>query len=479
MWKGQPAKAPIEPLETRKTSQSFSRSWSLLASESNVKDDAPRALVGFFLFVLVNAALFVRPSEIIPDLEAVPIYNILISTCLLVSFPAVRNELTRSSLVDTPISVCVLGLQAAVMLSHLSHFNLSYTRAAAVDFSKTLLYYLLIVALLDSPVRLRRFMTCLAGLIGLIAVISLLHYHGIMTIAAMKVVERGEINSATGEAYNVFQLYGTGIFSDPNDLSLILTMGIGLSLYKLGDRESSVRGLWLVPLVIFAYTLFLTKSRGGFLAMLGCIMATCLGRFGWKKTIPAAAVILPVMFVLFAGRQTDLSATSGTGQSRTQLWAMSLAVLRQRPLFGIGSGMLADAIGQEAHNSYLHCYADLGFFGGTLFVGMYACSLWGLLRLGPFQQQIRDPELRRLRPYLLGIVAGYTVGIITLSRAYINPTYLIPGLVAVYLRLVSADSPWPLPLPRFDAQFVRRLLAFSVVLLAVAYIYVRLFARFG
>jgi putative inorganic carbon (hco3(-)) transporter len=435
--------------------------------------------VGFFLFILVNAALFIRPSEIIPDLETVPIYNILITSCLLVSFAAVTSRLTARSLVDNPISLFAISMLAAVMLSHLSHFQLSYARDAGIDFSKIILYYLLVVALLDSPARLNRFLVCLAGMIGVIAVISLLHYHGIMTIAAMNVMERAEINSATGESYSVLQLYGTGIFSDPNDLCLILTMGIGLSLYMLGDRRSGARWLWVVPIVIFAYTLYLTKSRGGFLAMLACLMTTFLARFGWKKTIPVAAVILPVMFVLFAGRQTDLSATSGTGQSRIQLWALSLGVFRQQPLFGLGSGLLAGEIGQEAHNSYLHCFADLGFFGGTLFIGMYGCAFWGLLRLGRFQERIRDPELGRLRPYLLGLVAGYGIGIMTLSRVYISPTYLVPGLVAAYLRLVVADSPLSVPLPRFDARLASRLVAVSVAVVAFFYVYVRTFARFG
>ena len=60
--------------------------------------------MGFLLFVLVNAALFIRPSEIVPALEAIPIYNILISSCLLVSLPVVQKELTGRSLVETPIT---------------------------------------------------------------------------------------------------------------------------------------------------------------------------------------------------------------------------------------------------------------------------------------------------------------------------------------------------------------------------------------
>jgi hypothetical protein len=435
--------------------------------------------MGFYLFVLVNAALFIRPSEIVPGLEAIPIYNILISSCLLVSFPAVRRELTRRRLVTTPISVCVVGMLAAVMLSHLSHYNLSYTRDVGLDFIKVVLYYLLLVAVLNSPARLRRFLVYLAGMIGGVAVLSLLHYHGIVTIPSMKVVERTEASTATGELYTVHQLYGTGIFADPNDLSLILTIGMGLCLCQLEALRSARRWLWVVPLVVFAYTIFLTKSRGGFLAMLGCLLATSWARFGWKRTVALAAVLLPLVFVLFAGRQTDLSTTRGTGQQRVQLWAMSFAICRRMPLFGLGAGLLPDEIRHDAHGSFVQAYAELGIFGGTIFLGMFACAYSGLLRLGAHQRQIRDPRLRRMRPYLFGIVAGYAVGMFSLSRNYVNPTYLIPGLVAAYLRLAASNSTAPLPLPRCDRRLVVRLIATSAAALGFLYIYVRLFARFG
>lgn len=435
--------------------------------------------MGFFLLVLVNAVLFVRPSELIPDLAAVPIYNILITCCLLTSIPALQRELSARSLAATPINLCVVGLQAAVALSHLAHFNLTYTKDISLDFLKVLLYYLLVVALLDTPERLRRFLTWLGVLIGMVALLSMLHYHGVIKIELMQVAERSEVDSTTGQVYKVLQLYGTGIFSDPNDLCAILMTGIGISLYKVDDRRSAIRWVWAVPLLGFAYTLFLTKSRGGFLAMLGCLMAAFMARFGWKRAIPVAGVVLPLMFVLFAGRQTDLSATTGTGQSRVQLWAMSLGQFRQSPFFGIGAHLLPDAIGAESHNSFVHCYAELGFFGGTLFLGMFLCALVGLIRLGRCQEEIGDPDLRRMRPYLVGIVAGYVTSIMSLSRPYINPTYLVPALVAAYFRLVAADASSPLPLPRVDARSVRRLVLASAGFVVLMSIYVRLFGRFG
>jgi hypothetical protein len=67
----------------------------------------------------------------------------------------------------------------------------------------------------------------------------------------------------------------------------------------------------------------------------------------------------------------------------------------------------------------------------------------------------------------------------TLSRAYVVPTYLIPGLVAAYLRLVAADPSFPVPPPRLDARLVRNLFATGAAVAIFLKVYTRLFARFG
>src|SRR5437764_117066 len=81
---------------------------------------APGYGLGFFLFLLVNAALFMRPTEIFQDVFYSQTYLVLILSCFVVSVPCVTRQLTPSALVAQPISVCILGLTAAIMLSHLT-----------------------------------------------------------------------------------------------------------------------------------------------------------------------------------------------------------------------------------------------------------------------------------------------------------------------------------------------------------------------
>src|SRR5262249_12689147 len=150
-----------------------------------------------------------------------------------------------------------------------------------------------------------------------------------------------------------------------------------------------------------------------------------------------------------------LDVSQGTGQQRIQIWSEGLDLFVRSPLFGIGMGNYLEEVHIVAHNCFVHCYTELGFLGGTLFTGAVYLSLWPMYRVGSLQSQIADPELRRLRPYLLAILAGYAAGMLSISISYHVPTYMLFGLAAVYLRLVGASP--RLQMPRFDIQMILRL----------------------
>src|SRR5207245_1584415 len=115
----------------------------------------------------------------------------------------------------------------------------------------------------------------------------------------------------------------------------------------------------------------LTRSRGGFLAMLAGLGVTVGMRYGRQRAALVAAVGLPLLLVLFAGRQTDLNTGSGTGQTRIQIWSDWLDKFKGDPLLGVGvdvrdvdSALAKDGhkvvarMGHAAHNSFLQAFAD-------------------------------------------------------------------------------------------------------------------------
>ncbi len=458
----------------------------------------------FGLFILANALLFIRPSELIAELSAVELYRWVILACLAVSLPMVMQQITVRYPGVPPIVTCVVLLLPAVFLSGLFHGNTELIQETVTEYAKILIYFLLLISLVADVANLQRFLRWIALFSAAVTLVAVLRYHAdVAQPAAPKVkadsMEPKSTKAArhgtfvvdkvrdpkTGEMIDVQRMCGTGIFNDPNDFALILVTAIPLCLYRLTDPEArATRPLWLLLLLFFGYALMLTHSRGGFLALMGGLGVLVHLKYGAKRTVMLAAICLPVLLALFAGRMTDISADEGTGQTRIQLWSDALMFFQQSPLLGIGMDNYGQFSSHVAHNSFLHSFTELGLIGGTLFLGAFFFSLKGMFDLRRIyrpgveatgQPEDVDPDLRRLYPVVMGTLVAYSIGIFFLSRCYIVPTYLALGVVVVYLRLHARQASVPMPAWNFLAW--PRLAGVSCLFLMASFTFVRLFVN--
>ncbi|MEZ5948643.1 MAG: hypothetical protein R3C12_05365 [Planctomycetaceae bacterium] len=118
--------------------------------------------IGFAVFLVANATIYVRPWEIYPQLEGVQIYLGLILLAAFISYRQIQQHLRPASLLAQPITLCVLGVFVAVILSHVSNGYLSGAVKGATMMFKTVFYYLVLVATVDTTLRLRVFVISLA-----------------------------------------------------------------------------------------------------------------------------------------------------------------------------------------------------------------------------------------------------------------------------------------------------------------------------
>jgi len=431
------------------------------------------------LFFLLSGAVILMPAAFFPDLAEVPTFEVTILACLAASSSRVVAGLSPARLAADPITAGVVAMELAVIASFASNMQLRYAYQSGMDFLKVLIFFLVLTANIDSPRRLIRYLGWLGCLIATLASLALLQYHGAIDFESLRPLERTDAFGPDGELEPFLQLRANGFFHDPNDLCLALLLGMGISLYFLRRAGSGAcLYLWALPLAVFGYAFTLTRSRGGFVGLVAGLLGLFVARFGVKKAIPLAGITLPVLAALLAGRQTDLSTGGGTAQQRIQLWAEGFALLRQHPLFGIGQNMFVEELGHDAHNSFVQAYTDLGLFGGTVYFGIFAYAAWALFRLGPERRARLDPDLARLHPYIVAVVLAYAAGMISLTRVYVIPTYLVAGLASAYLRLVreggTADAA-----PSLSWGLASRLVLASVGFLAALHVYVRLFARWG
>jgi O-antigen ligase len=435
---------------------------------------ASRHAVGFLLFILLNAVLFVRAGEIVPGAEGWHIYECLILACFAVSFPAVLAQFTAKSLEERPITVCVLGLSLAVVLSFLAQLDLVQLADSGLLFLKIVVYYVLFVGLVDSPARLRTFLFWMTAFAAVTVSLAVLQFHGVITLPNLDQIQ-DTLRDAGGRESFIKRLTGSGIFHDPNELGVLISLSIVLSLYWLTDRRSGLaRFLWIVPLALFLYAMYLTQSRGALLALGAGLAVFLVFRFGWRTALLAGLVLAPAALLVLSTRMTDLSTEGGTGQDRIQVWSDGLVLMREAPLFGVGVGSFDKRIGLVAHNSYLQCLVELGVFGGVLFVGAFYLAVAQLRRLGDRRKHVfTDPETARLYPYVFGAVVCYAVGMMSLTLSYIVPTYTVLALATVFVRTAPVGP--PLPAVHFNLRLVGRMFAVAVVGIAGLYLFVRLF----
>lgn len=446
----------------------------------------------YLLFLLVNAILFLRPSEIFPELANVRIYETVILSCLACAVLPVVGQLSLKSLQARPITVGVLLLWPLCGLSQLMRLDLALAGQAFTEFFKVVVYYLLLVGVVNSPGRLRGFLLALGTFITVLTLVAVLRFNEVITITPPPVVKVDDsrskkddgtavaiddryFDSRTGQETIVKRLRGTGIFNDPNDLCLALVTGILLSLYGLGEKRfGPARVLCVLPMCLFVFALRLTASRGGLLGLLTGLGVLFMSRYGWRKALLLCGLGLPVLAVVFGGgRMTDLSeAGSGTGQARLQLWRDGMVLFKEQPLFGVGMNEYRTHASQVAHNSFLHSYTELGFAGGTVFLGMFYAAIVGLRRVQ--RACVLNEDLRRTLPFMMAMTAAYAVGILSLSRNYEVPTYTMLGLAAAYLAMVPVQP--PTAKLGCSGVLVRRLLCISLLFLLFTDLVVRFLA---
>lgn len=436
--------------------------------------------LGYVLFVVCTGVLFVRPTELVDDLNDAPLYEAAILAGLAISAPRVLRQLSASALVKNPATLCVMGLVPAVALSHLSHLLIGEAARSSFTFLKVALSYLFLLAVLNSTVRLQRFLGWIFAFISVLTILALLQNYEAIDNPALAAHRERLQDKETGEVIGVnTRLSGAGIFANPNDLSRILVVGIALALYFFdGGATALLRPFWLATIGVFGHALLLTQSRGGFTALLATFFVLGLLRLGTRRTLLLAGMAVPILGFAIEGRQTDLSTSDGTGQQRIRLWSDGLDALKASPAFGIGMGNYSEITGGlGAHNSFVHAYVELGFFGGTLFAAAVFCALWSGTHLVRREKRCADPQLRRVGIYLVAILAGYAVGMMSSSRCYAFPTYYLLGLVTVYARLARADV--ALPTYRVTPRNVVLVVLSSMFLLAAFQLYVMSSAQFG
>jgi len=160
----------------------------------------------------------------------------------------------------------------------------------------------------------------------------------------------------------------------------------------------------------------------------------------------------------------EISADEESAEGRLDAWHAGIEMLRSHPLTGVGYGGFAEHHVRAAHNSYVHCFSELGLLGYFCWIGLLVITHTRLAALGRLEETDEDSKFivtwaTSLRFSLYGFLAGAFF----LSRTY-TPTLYILIALAMALDQIARVSGNMAEVPRVSQLYGRTAgLAFGTV----------------
>jgi O-antigen ligase len=238
-----------------------------------------------------------------------------------------------------------------------------------------------------------------------------------------------------------------------NALAVIAAMGALIALGLAFAARRSERIAYLAAVPLFVLTLYLTYSRGGWLALavgLVAMLAFRLPALDRRVAIPLAAgvILVAAVAVIAVARGFDSATTTPSsgatrlttvsGSNRAEYWGVAWRDVEDHPALGSGAGSWGrywlrerpvTQPARDAHSLFLETFAELGPLGLALLLGAFAVPMVAAVRTRG------DP----LTLAALGAFAAYTAHAAQ-DWDWELPAATVPAIVCAVALLVRARS---------------------------------------
>lgn len=386
------------------------------------------AYVALLLFLLIY---FSRPEDWIPGLSHVPFAKLAGVLVLFALFASVRDVKRRIPREVILLGVLIVQLAAASLFSPVWRGGALLTTLA---FAKVGLIVLSMWVAVNTALRFRRMIFIQAASVAVIAVVAIWKHHSM----------GGRLEGVLGAYY-----------TDPNDLALAIIIAIPLCMAFTFRCRSRVRKvIWVLAVLMMLYAVFLTGSRGGFVAL---VITTAA--FMWEfaigdrrhyllgLTLLAGVILWQFSSGMLVGRlkgTLDAKENSGgaydSAQIRRDLFWRSVELSIRHPVFGVGPGNFQQFAGNwyVTHNSFTQMSAE----GGIPAFVVYLSILWyGFENLKKTKRLSgRQAESRLWARALQVSLIGYCVGSTFLSAAFEYFPYILLAYTTVLFSVTRNAS---------------------------------------
>ncbi len=370
----------------------------------------------------------------------------------------------------SPVMLGVLILYAGFAISLIGSDDPSYSATLLAERLRDVLYLVAVVALMQATHSARRVAAAAVLVLAALAGLTVVHEFVLGNQGELFGLSRVPLVREGG----AFTARHAGTSSDVNFWAriLILIAPLGLSLWA-SSRGLRARWLWAGCLASLSLGVYLTQSRGGFLALFVAAVVWLFlagGRYRRSIWMLGVAVVVIVPLSGIGSRLSTLTdVVSGSAvtsdpsvETRKRLQVDALRMFADSPVNGHGIGTygtifprydrLADYsnpvdIVVAAHNFYLEQAADGGvvlLLAWVLFLGSIAfCSLRTRLRA----RASGDQESELLAVGVLAGLSGWVVASVFLHLSDLRGLLLIAGLAAVVDLRARNQAPGATVLP--------------------------------
>jgi putative inorganic carbon (hco3(-)) transporter len=325
-----------------------------------------------FLGLLFYTILFWwRPGELYRPVSSLHLERVVGALALLGMYLEQFQRERRLVIDRTRQTAVLLVMAALVLISALYAYVPSVAMNGTIDFIKLVAWYLLIVHLINTRVKLRVFLGLWFACVGKIALDSMrAYFFGGYTQYAMGV------NRAIGQS---------DAGGDANHLAA--TMSASIPILLLLTFHKPLRW-WRIPaalgVLLFTLTMSLTGSRSGLIGFFTgliflwwhCRRRLVVGLIG-LTFIGGGLVVLPdqykARYATIGSKQIDSSS-----QGRLDVWQVGLRMVADHPITGVGIGCFSPAHAERyspdlqsntrvAHSLYVEVLSELGVLGALAF----------------------------------------------------------------------------------------------------------------
>lgn len=264
---------------------------------------------------------------------------------------------------------------------------------------------------------------------------------------------------------------GSNFLGNSNDFALNLVCSLGFSMYLIWQNSGLSKALGSAQFLLTLFFMLKTGSRGGFLALLGCLAIWFL--FSGKHMtiiallLPGLAVV-PLISGATLARLVHIEvpgsslAASAEGEAetsqveRTHLLEISILFAATHPLFGTGPETFRDALYRYdmahgthtpalgTHNAWTQVASECGipaFLCYTLIVLGSIKICFGIMR--KTRKQPGAERVFAISACLLGILVAYAINTTFDHVAYHLSLPLFSGMAAaLYLTTHGGDLEW-------------------------------------